>query len=220
DGTRTVRLTAADPPAALDRHGELPLPPSLHGPPSDPDRYQTVYARRPGSVAAPTAGLHLTRSVLDGCRAAGAEVVALDLAVGLGTFQPVTAARLEDHDMHEERYDVPAATMAACAAAERVVAIGTTAVRALESAAATGELRGRTRLLIAGDHPWRVVDALVTNFHQPASTLLCLVEAFVGPRWRDLYALALREGYRFLSFGDAMLLERQGGFLERQGGSG
>jgi S-adenosylmethionine:tRNA ribosyltransferase-isomerase len=218
DGTRSVCLLTDDVTAALARHGELPLPPYIHAAPADPERYQTVYARLPGSVAAPTAGLHLTAEVLAGCRAAGAEIATVDLAVGLGTVRPVTAERLEDHDMHEERYTVPEATMAACARAERVVAIGTTAVRALEAAAVTGELEGRTRLLIAGDFRWRVVDALLTNFHQPASTLLCLVESFVGPRWRDLYAVALARRYRFLSFGDAMLIERQPGLIERQPG--
>jgi S-adenosylmethionine:tRNA ribosyltransferase-isomerase len=208
DGRRQVRLQTDDVERALARHGVVPLPHYLHEGLADPERYQTVYATHPGSVAAPTAGLHLTDEVLERCRAAGAEVVTLDLTVGLGTFRPVTAGRLEDHEVHEEPYAVPAATMAACDAAERVVAVGTTTVRALESAAATGQLSGRTRLLIHGEHPWRVVDALVTNFHQPRSTLLALVESFVGPRWRDLYAIALREGYRFLSFGDAMLLER------------
>jgi S-adenosylmethionine:tRNA ribosyltransferase-isomerase len=135
-------------------------------------------------------------------------VVTLDLSVGLGTFRPVTADRLEDHEIHEEPYAVPEATMAACDRAERVVAIGTTTVRALESAAATGRLTGRSRLLIHGPHPWRVVDALMTNFHQPRSTLLALVESFTGPRWRELYDVALADGYRFLSFGDAMWLER------------
>jgi S-adenosylmethionine:tRNA ribosyltransferase-isomerase len=208
-GIRSVRLVTDDVAASLARHGELPLPPYIHEAPPDPERYQTVYARLPGSVAAPTAGLHLTEAVLDACRAAGAEVITIDLAVGLGTFRPVTAERLEDHDMHEERYRVPPGTMAACRRAGRVVAIGTTAVRALETAAATGELEGRTRLLITPGHRWELVDVLLTNFHQPASTLLCLVESFVGPRWRELYDLALAEGYRFLSFGDAMLLERR-----------
>lgn len=209
DGRRRVRLLTVDVEAALHRHGEVPLPPYLTEGIADPDRYQTVYATRPGSVAAPTAGLHLTPAVLDRCRAAGAEIHRLDLTVGLGTFKPVTAERLEEHEVHEEPYAVPAETMAACASAERVVAVGTTTVRALETAAATGELSGRSRLLIHGDHPWRVVDALVTNFHLPQSTLLLLVESFIGPRWRDLYAIALAEGYRFLSFGDAMFLERR-----------
>ena len=120
----------------------------------------------------------------------------------------MTADRIEDHEVHEEPYAVPAETMAACEEAERVIAVGTTTVRALETAAATGALSGRSRLLIHGDHRWRVVDALVTNFHLPHSTLLLLVEAFIGPRWRDLYSAALAHGYRFLSFGDAMWLER------------
>jgi S-adenosylmethionine:tRNA ribosyltransferase-isomerase len=210
DGRRRVRLDCADVEAALGRHGELPLPPYLHEGLDRPERYQTVFATRPGSVAAPTAGLHLTAEVLAACEAAGAGIARLDLSVGLATFRPVTAERLEDHEVHEEPYAVPAETMARCEAAERVVAVGTTTVRALETAAATGELSGRSRLLIHGDHPWRVVDALLTNFHLPCSTLLLLVESFVGPRWRDLYEVALVEGYRFLSFGDAMFLERRG----------
>lgn len=207
-GQRVVRLRSDDPEASLERHGEVPLPPYLHEGLRDPERYQTVFAAVPGSVAAPTAGLHLTPEVLDRCREAGADVRTVDLQVGLGTFQPVTAERLEDHEIHEERYAVPEATMAACEAADRVVAVGTTTVRALETAAATGSLAGRSRLLISPGHEWRVVDALLTNFHLPRSTLLLLVEALVGERWRSLYELALAEGYRFLSFGDAMFLER------------
>lgn len=191
---------------ALERHGAMPLPPYITTPLADPSRYQTTYAEQPGSVAAPTAGLHLTAQVLDGIRAAGAAVHPVELVVGLGTFRPIAAAVVEDHRMHAERYRVPEATMQACAAAERVVAVGTTTVRALESAAATGELAGRTGLFIHGDRPFAVVDALMTNFHQPRSSLLVLIDAFVGPRWRDLYAEALAQGYRFLSFGDAMLL--------------
>jgi len=208
DGQRRVRLDTPDVTAALDRHGEVPLPPYLTEGIADPERYQTIYASRPGSVAAPTAGLHLTEAVLEGCVAAGARIERLDLTVGLGTFRPVTAERLEDHDVHEEPYAVPEETLTACREAERVVAIGTTTVRALETAATTGESRGRSRLLIHGDYEWKLVDALVTNFHLPHSTLLLLVESFVGPRWLDLYTTALAEGYRFLSFGDAMFLER------------
>lgn len=208
-GRREVRLRSSDVANALARHGEVPLPPYIRTPLDDPERYQTVYANEPGSVAAPTAGLHLTPSVLDGCRARGALVATVELAVGLDTFRPVTVDRLEDHPVHEERYRVPPDTVAAVEEASRVVAVGTTTVRALESWRATGETEGRTGLLIHGDHPWRAVDALLTNFHQPSSTLLLLVEAFVGPRWRDLYAVALAEGYRFLSFGDAMWLERK-----------
>ncbi|WP_262321929.1 tRNA preQ1(34) S-adenosylmethionine ribosyltransferase-isomerase QueA [Acidiferrimicrobium sp. IK] len=209
EGRRQVRLLAE--PHDVFAAGVMPVPPYIEAVPADPERYQTVYAEQPGSVAAPTAGLHLTHQVLDECRARGVEVAAVDLAVGLGTFLPVTATRAEDHVMHAERYHVPEATMAACEAARRVVAVGTTTVRALESAAATGERSGRSTLYIRGDYPWRVVDVLMTNFHQPRSTLLLLLESFVGPRWRDLYAEALRSGYRFLSFGDAMLVGRARG---------
>jgi S-adenosylmethionine:tRNA ribosyltransferase-isomerase len=205
--------TEAAEQAALARHGTVPLPPYITAPLGDPGRYQTVFADRPGSVAAPTAGLHLTPAVLDGCRAAGARVEAVDLAVGLGTFRPMTAGKVEDHDMHAERYRVPEATLAACrsarAAGGRVVAVGTTSVRALESAALSGETEGRTELFIHRPWTWRVVDVLMTNFHMPRSSLLALVDAFVGPGWRALYAEALAAGYRFLSFGDAMWLTRR-----------
>lgn len=210
DGRRLVRLHTDDLVAALAEHGEVPLPPYIHEPLDDPERYQTVYAEQPGSVAAPTAGLHLTADVLDGIRAAGAEIAGVDLWVGLGTFRPISTDRVEDHEMHTERFQVPEATWAACRRAERVVAIGTTTVRALESAAALGRLSGRTDLFL---HPGRepaVVDVLLTNFHLPRSSLLVLIEAFAGPHWRRLYDVALAEGYRFLSFGDAMVLGRDG----------
>ena len=186
----------------------MPLPPYIHRELADPERYQTVYAAEPGSVAAPTAGLHLSGAVLCRCQAKGVRIVTLDLAVGLGTFRPITASRAEDHWMHAERYRVPAETLATCERAPRVVAVGTTTVRALETAAATGRLSGDTSLYIFGDFPFKVVDVLLTNFHQPRSSLLLLLEAFCGPRWRDLYELALTERYRFLSFGDAMLVGR------------
>jgi S-adenosylmethionine:tRNA ribosyltransferase-isomerase len=203
DGSRKVRALGD-----LDGHAVLALPPYITTELDDPERYQTVYARTAGSVAAPTAGLHLSEAVLDRCRERGADVRTVDLAVGLATFRPVTASRAEDHVMHAERYDVPAATLSACAAARRVVAVGTTTVRALESAAASGECSGTTRLFIRDDYPFRVVDVLLTNFHLPRSTLLLLLEAFAGPGWRRLYATARAEGYRFLSFGDAMLVGR------------
>lgn len=206
-GRRRVRLLLDTDDAVLAL-GRLPLPPYITAAPADPERYQTVYAERPGSVAAPTAGLHLTDEVLSACRRRGVEVATVDLAVGLGTFAPVTATRAEDHVMHPEHYSVPEATVAACARAGRVVAVGTTTVRALESAA-IGPLAGRSTLFIRGDHQWRVVDVVMTNFHQPRSTLLLLLESFIGPRWRDLYATALANGYRFLSFGDAMLVGRR-----------
>ncbi|HEY7073694.1 MAG TPA: tRNA preQ1(34) S-adenosylmethionine ribosyltransferase-isomerase QueA [Acidimicrobiales bacterium] len=213
DGTRRVTLRVApgeDELAVLGRYGAVPLPPYIHTPLADPERYQTVFADRPGSVAAPTAGLHLTPEVLDRCRDAGARVCSVDLMVGMGTFRPIATDKVEDHHMHAERYAVPAATMAAVTAARagggRVITVGTTSVRALESAAASGQLEGRTELFIHPPWTWRATDVLLTNFHLPRSSLLVLVEALIGPRWRDLYAEALAEGYRFLSFGDAMLL--------------
>jgi S-adenosylmethionine:tRNA ribosyltransferase-isomerase len=214
EGRRHVELVhpaAAELLDVLGRHGEVPLPPYITEPLADPERYQTTYADRPGSVAAPTAGLHLTPAVLAAIRARGIEVAEVELVVGLGTFRPIAAEKVEDHQMHGERYRVPAATLAACEAAERVVAIGTTTVRALESAAATGQLEGTTELFLHGDRPFALVGALMTNLHQPRSSLLVLVDAFVGPRWRDLYAEALAGGYRFLSFGDAMLLRGERG---------
>ena len=209
DGRRIVELEVPDTAEVLDvvtRHGEVPLPPYITTPLADPDRYQTTYADQPGSVAAPTAGLHLTPALLRAVQGTGAVMAPVELIVGLGTFRPIAVERVEDHQMHGERYRVPEATMAACRSADRVVAIGTTTVRALESAAATGALSGRTELFIHGERPFAVVDALLTNFHQPRSSLLVLVDAFVGPRWRALYDEALRTGYRFLSFGDAMFL--------------
>ena len=188
--------------------GEMPLPPYIHVPLADAERYQTVYAARPASVAAPTAGLHLTADVLDRCRARGIGIAKLELVVGLDTFRPITVDDPSDHAMHEESYRIPAATWAACSAARRVVAVGTTTVRALESAAASGELEGRTDLFIREGFAFQVVDVLMTNFHLPRSTLLLMVEAFAGRRWRDLYRTALGRGYRFLSFGDAMLVGR------------
>jgi S-adenosylmethionine:tRNA ribosyltransferase-isomerase len=202
-GRRRIRLLAP-----LEVHGVIPLPPYIHEPLDNPARYQTVFARTPGSVAAPTAGLHLSEDVL-----ARLEVHKVDLAVGLDTFRPIEADRLVDHQMHTERYGVPQATLDACRAAKarggRIVAIGTTTVRALESAAARGELEGRTDLFITPGFAFQLVDVLLTNFHMPRSSLLVLLAAFAGdPRWRELYELALANDYRFLSFGDAMLVSR------------
>ncbi|HEY5097894.1 MAG TPA: S-adenosylmethionine:tRNA ribosyltransferase-isomerase [Acidimicrobiales bacterium] len=211
DGRRRVRLLD---PSVVERSGSMPLPPYIRRPLDDPERYQTVYSE-PGaledrSTAAPTAGLHFTPELLEACRAAGATVARVELAIGLDTFRPITAPTPAEHVIHSERYSVPPETMEACAAADRVVAVGTTAVRALESAAAGGGLAGRTDLYIHGEYPFRVVDVLVTNFHLPRSSLLLLVESFCGPLWRRLYATALADGYRFLSFGDAMVVARSG----------
>jgi S-adenosylmethionine:tRNA ribosyltransferase-isomerase len=170
-----------------------------------------VFADRPGSVAAPTAGLHLTEEVLGRCRERGVGFATVELVVGLDTFRPVGVDDPDEHRMHGEAYRVPPATWEACRNAGRVVAVGTTTVRALEAAAASGELEGRTTLFLRPPYRFRVVDLLVTNFHLPRSTLLLLVEAFAGSRWRQLYGAALAEGYRFLSFGDAMLLDRREG---------
>ena len=204
DGARLVRALVDD----LDAFGTLALPPYITTPLADPGRYQTVYAERAGSVAAPTAGLHLTQGVLDACAARGVKVAGLDLAVGVGTFRPIKDDRVEGHTMHAERYSVPPSTWEACKHAGRVVAVGTTTVRALESAAATGALEGSTQLYIQPGHHFSVVDVMMTNFHLPRSTLLVMLEAFAGPRWRQLYTLALADGYRFLSFGDAMLVAK------------
>jgi S-adenosylmethionine:tRNA ribosyltransferase-isomerase len=193
----------------LSRFGEMPLPPYITAPLSSADRYQTVYANEPGSAAAPTAGLHFTPALLGALGSQGVAVARVELVVGLDTFQPITADDPRSHRIHSERYRVPQATLAACRSARRVVAVGTTSVRALESAAATGQAEGRTRLFIHRPYEWQLVDLLMTNFHLPRTTLLMMIDAFVGERWRRLYAEALAGGYRFLSFGDAMLLDRR-----------
>jgi S-adenosylmethionine:tRNA ribosyltransferase-isomerase len=207
EGRRRVRFLES-PSDVVERWGTVALPPYIHEELSDPGRYQTVFARHPGSVAAPTAGLHLTADVMDRIRRRGASIHAVDLAVGLATFRPVQAERAEDHVMHRERYRVPETTWEACRSATRVIAVGTTTVRALESAALTTKLEGQSDLYIRPGFHFSVVDILITNFHMPRSTLLLLLEAFAGPRWRDIYAHALDTGYRFLSFGDAMIVGR------------
>jgi len=207
--TMIVELVGeGDPLSLLQQHGEMPLPPYIFGKLDRPDRYQTVYANEPGSSAAPTAGLHLTSELLDSFAARGVEIARVELVVGLDTFKPISTDDPRDHLIHSERYRVPPATAAACADARRVVAVGTTSVRALESAAAFGVAEGRTRLFIHRPYEWTTVDVLMTNFHMPRTTLLMMIDAFVGGRWRTLYDEALRERYRFLSFGDAMLLDR------------
>jgi len=182
--------------------GETPLPPYIHERLADPDRYQTVYARNEGSAAAPTAGLHFTPELL-----AGLDVERVTLHVGLDTFRPLAVESLEDHELHSERYEVEPAAWERIQAAERVLAVGTTTVRVLESLARGAPLSGRTDLFVTPGFEFRRVDALLTNFHLPRSTLLALVMAFVGvEETRRLYRLAIEERYRFYSFGDAMLL--------------
>ncbi|MDE0701772.1 MAG: tRNA preQ1(34) S-adenosylmethionine ribosyltransferase-isomerase QueA [Acidimicrobiaceae bacterium] len=193
----------------LEEVGLPPLPPYIEQQISDPERYQTVFGQRRVSAAAPTAGLHLTESVFAGLEAKGVQVGTVELAVGLDTFRPLTVDRLDDHVMHSEWYSIPEATQKLINTAQRVVAIGTTTVRALETWGHGAPAEGRSSLFIRRPFDWSVVEVMMTNFHLPASTLLCMIDAFVGPRWREIYAEALAQGYRFLSFGDAMLVERR-----------
>jgi len=199
----------------LDTHGSMPLPPYIdpaaarenNAEPHE-QRYQTVYAREPGAVAAPTAGLHFTDSLLAALRTKGITVAPVTLHVGAGTFQPVRAEAVEEHRMHSEQYHISAATRDALEACTgRVVAVGTTVVRALESAAASGADSGDTDIFITPGFEFRAVDALITNFHLPKSTLLMLVAAFMGYQpMRAAYAEAVAERYRFFSYGDAMFI--------------
>ena len=197
-----------DPLALLEANGDMPLPPYITTPLGERDRYQTVYANEPGSAAAPTAGLHFTPELLAAIREMGVDIATVELVVGLDTFQPMSVADPLDHQIHSERYRVSPAVIEQCRDAKRVIAVGTTATRALESAATFGELEGRTRLFIHQGYEWKTVDVLMTNFHLPKTTLLVMIEAFVGQRWRRLYEDALANDYRFLSFGDSMLLNR------------
>jgi S-adenosylmethionine:tRNA ribosyltransferase-isomerase len=208
-----------DVPALLERHGSVPLPLYINraAGSGDAERYQTVYAREPGAVAAPTAGLHFAPALLDALHSRGARLARLTLHVGAGTFQPVRLQELSRHEMHAERYSVPAEAVETIAEARRkggrVLAVGTTTLRALESAAADGELKpgsGETRLFILPGYRFRVVERLLTNFHLPRSTLLMLVSAFAGmDNVRRAYRHAIEQGYRFYSYGDAMLIERR-----------
>lgn len=202
----------------LERVGHMPLPPYIDRPDEDSDRerYQTVYAERAGAVAAPTAGLHFDEALLETIRAKGVDTAFVTLHVGAGTFQPVRVERIEDHHMHREWLEVSQAVVDAVAACKarggRVVAVGTTSVRSLESAARDGQLKafsGDTDIFIYPGRPFHVVDALVTNFHLPESTLLMLVSAFAGyPETMAAYAAAVEQGYRFFSYGDAMFITR------------
>jgi S-adenosylmethionine:tRNA ribosyltransferase-isomerase len=205
--------------AALERHGSVPLPPYItHAADAgDEARYQTVYARAPGAVAAPTAGLHFDEPLLDRLRAMGVQLAFLTLHVGAGTFQPVRVARIAEHRMHGEWYEIPPGTARAVAAARAagrdVIAVGTTSLRALEAAAAPdGAVTagpGETALFITPGYRFRAVDRLVTNFHLPKSTLLMLIAAFAGlGPVRRAYAHAVAQRYRFFSYGDAMLIDR------------
>jgi len=217
-GERCVRVVAGDVDSALEAAGETPLPPYIHRAPgpSDRERYQTVYARVPGAVAAPTAGLHFTPELLAGLEARGVRIARLVLHVGPGTFRPISAARVEDHVMDEEWYALDATAVATFEAARahggRIVAVGTTVVRALEGALDDGggrlrAARGFTRKFIVPPYEFRAVDVLLTNFHLPRTSLLCLVAAFAGlDLTRAAYRHAVDRRYRFYSYGDAMLV--------------
>jgi S-adenosylmethionine:tRNA ribosyltransferase-isomerase len=201
--------------AVLERCGNVPLPPYVRHPPdrTDAERYQTVFAERNGAVAAPTAGLHFDRGLLELIERGGTRLARITLHVGSGTFQPLRCEEVEQHRMHSERYEVPQATIDAIEAARmaggRVLAVGTTALRALESWAQTGARSGETSLFVYPGFAFRVVDRLLTNFHLPKSSLLILVSAFGGiENLRRAYAHAIAQRYRFFSYGDAMLIER------------
>ena len=209
-GTRYISSIKVGMREIFETYGEIPLPPYIENNEIDQNRYQTVYAQNESSVAAPTAGLHITQEILDRCSAVGASVVTVNLSVGIGTFQPIATDTIDDHVMHSERYSVEAKVWETIQKAKRVIAVGTTVVRTLESVASTGRLEGRTELYIKPGFQFKVVDALLTNFHLPKSSLLVMVEAFIGKSWKNLYQLALKEEYRFLSFGDAMFIERGG----------
>jgi S-adenosylmethionine:tRNA ribosyltransferase-isomerase len=218
DGIRAVRFDG-DPHAIMAAAGEVPLPPYIQDRSTPPDRYQTVYARPPGSAAAPTAGLHFTPGLLASLEADGVRRVSVTLHVGLDTFRPLEGEFIDEHRIHREWYEIPEATRAALRDAGRVVAVGTTAVRVLETAGRTDAASGWTDLYVTPPYRFGAVDVLITNFHLPRSSLLLLVTAFVQAGMGsdatpfqardallDAYRTALEEGYRFFSFGDAMLI--------------
>ena len=216
DGALFHLRFSGDAYALMAAHGHVPLPPYItHADGAEDEaRYQTVFAARPGAVAAPTASLHFDEAVLQALAARGVQRAFVTLHVGAGTFQPVKTERLSEHQMHAERYDVPAATQEAIAACRarggRVAAAGTTSVRSLEAWAATGQARGDTRIFITPGFRFQVADMLLTNFHLPRSTLMMLVSAFAGhAHVMALYRHAIAQRYRFFSYGDAMLLARQ-----------
>ena len=215
-GLVRVRFESDDPEALFETSGTMPLPPYFQGTLTSPDRYQTLFAAVPGSAAAPTAGLHFTPEVVAGLRRQGVRIATVDLHVSLDTFRPMATDLVDDHVMHSEWCAIPEGTAAEIAdtreSGGRVVAVGTTVVRTLESRS-VGQGRvepgaHRTALFLRPGSSIDVVDLLITNFHMPRSTLLLLLAAFMGEKWREVYETALDRGYRFLSFGDAMLAER------------
>jgi S-adenosylmethionine:tRNA ribosyltransferase-isomerase len=209
-GERVVRFhETSDVYAAIERLGHIPLPPYIRREDrrEDRERYQTVFARERGSVAAPTAGLHFTNATLDACRDAGAGIARVTLHVGLGTFQPIEREDFENHQLHYERYSIADDAWEQIRDAKRVVAVGTTSVRTIESAAATGQQSGLTSLFIQPGYRFRRVDAMLTNFHLPRTSLLLLVCAFAGKDFTlAAYRHAVEQRYRFFSYGDCMLI--------------
>lgn len=211
-GLRLVKLTyQGNFLEILDQLGQMPLPPYIHEELEDKERYQTVYSKNPGSAAAPTAGLHFTKELLKTLEEKGVNIAFLTLHVGLGTFRPVKEENIEDHQMHSEVYTIPQSTWDIIGktkeAGKRVIAVGTTVVRTLESAAKTKKLMGETDIFIYPGFKFQVIDALVTNFHLPKSTLLMLVSAFAGKNnILRAYEHAVKADYRFFSLGDAMLI--------------
>ena len=211
--TFVIKLLTPDVLAELLRVGEVPLPPYITQTLQDAERYQTVFSHDQRSAAAPTAGLHFTLELLDRVREMGVLILEVELVVGLDTFKPISDEDPLKHLIHSEAYSVSKDVLAKCIETKnnggRVVAVGTTATRALESAATTGLLSGNTTLFITPGYQWKMVDVMMTNFHMPKTTLLLMIESFVGKRWRTLYQHAIDDRYRMLSFGDAMLLQRQ-----------
>jgi S-adenosylmethionine:tRNA ribosyltransferase-isomerase len=211
--TFVIKLLTPDVLAELLRVGEVPLPPYITQTLQDAERYQTVFSHDQRSAAAPTAGLHFTLELLDRVREMGVLILEVELVVGLDTFKPISDEDPLQHLIHSEAYSVSKDVLAKCIETKnnggRVVAVGTTATRALESAATTGLLSGNTTLFITPGYQWKMVDVMMTNFHMPKTTLLLMIESFVGKRWRTLYQHAIDTRYRMLSFGDAMLLQRQ-----------
>jgi S-adenosylmethionine:tRNA ribosyltransferase-isomerase len=209
-GERTVRFSGSeDVYAAIERLGHIPLPPYIRREDraEDRERYQTVFANERGSVAAPTAGLHFTTATLNACRDAGAQIARVTLHVGLGTFQPIEREDFENHQLHHERYSISDHAWEELRDAKRVVAVGTTSVRTIESAAATGEQAGSTNLFIQPGYEFRRVDAMLTNFHLPRTSLLLLVSALAGKDFTlAAYRHAVEQKYRFFSYGDCMLI--------------
>jgi len=213
EGHRVVRFVDANEQEVLAAVGKTPLPPYMGKVDIPLERYQTMFAKTDKSVAAPTAGLHFTQAVKDSLTSKSIEIEEVTLHVGVGTFRPITKDDIEDHIMHSEEYEVLPEVWGKIQETKKrgnnVIAVGTTSLRTLESAAKYSKLSGDTELYCHGDFPFQVVDMLLTNYHQPQSSLLVLLDSFIGSRWKDLYNHALNNKYRFLSFGDAMLVSRK-----------